>query len=198
MPNLREIPVTYIVDKAVAQPTAKAASPYRSLIKDWFDDNKQETMGYTDLTEIDNHFKKKSTVKKELELESIVFSNIRNDALKTNMLISIIREIYRRMTIPKKKSRKAEQAEDIRQDNWSWPLVMRVMIKENIILPDTNKTNFGALIEKITGAKPNSIRRKNYGDFILAENLKKELSTSERDAYQEIFKLFIPLIKPKS
>jgi len=56
MPNLREIPVGFVVERAKAQQNAQKALPYRTLIADWYASNGQEVLSYADLQEIDNHF----------------------------------------------------------------------------------------------------------------------------------------------
>ncbi len=199
MPNLREIPVKYIVDTATRQSDYPHALPFRTLIRDWFAQQGNESMGYGDLREIDTHFHV-SSEKMKLQLDGCVVGRIRNDAYSANMLVGIIEELHRRMTIPKSSSQKARRAEDVRQDTWNWPLVMRVMIRETIIADNTNKATFGSLIEHILGnrVKANSIRRTTRGNYDIINKDKFQLSDTERDAYQEIFKLFIPLLKPKS
>jgi len=200
MANLREIPVAYIVDKAKAQLTAKAALPYRTLIADWFGDHHQQVMAFADLKEIDDHFQQTSTEEMQVLLPACVTGHIRNHAGSANMLVAIVHEIHRRMNIPVAQSKMARQPEDIRRDNWSWPLVMRVMKREAIIAQKTNKATFGLLIEQILGekVKANSIRRSNHGDFSVVDKYDYDLNTEEKDSSREIFELFIPLLKPKT
>ncbi len=197
MPNLREIPVRYIVDKAKAQTDYDKALPYRALIKDWFVSNHNEEMGNVDLRDIDLHFHQNKKVKMKVMLDGCVLGKFRTDAYFANMLVSIIEEIHRRMNIPRAQSNKAQQPEDVRQDNWNWPLVMRVLMRECIIGENTNKAAFGALIEHILGdkVKPNSIRRTTRGDYRIVKKDNFNLNDTERDAYLEIFKLFVPLLQ---
>ncbi len=197
MPNLREIPVKYIVDKARAQTDYAGALPYRVLIKDWFVDNHHEEMGNGDLRDIDLHFHKNKKVKMKMNLDGCVLGKFRTDAYYANMLVGIIEEIHRRMNIPREKSQKAQKPEDVRQDNWNWPLVMRLLKRECIISENTKKATFGALIEKILGnkVKPDSIRRTTRGNYDVVDKTNFELNDTDRDAYLEIFKLFVPLLK---
>ncbi|MCR4603661.1 MAG: hypothetical protein K5683_09060 [Prevotella sp.] len=198
MSNLKEIPVAYIVEKAKSQPTLEAALPYRTLIADWYSDHHQQMMGYADLKEIDSHFHQDDEEMAML-LPACVVGHIRNNADSVNMLVAIVHEIHRRMNIPMAESKKARRPEDVRQDNWNWPLVMRVMKREDIIAQKTNKATFGMLIEQILGekVKANSIRRSNNNDFSVVDKYDYELKTEEKDSYREIFTLFIPLLKPK-
>jgi len=201
MPNLREIPVGFVVERAKAQQNAQKALPYRTLIADWYASNGQEVLSYADLQEIDNHF---DTIYKDEEMKMLlpdcVLPRIRNNAHRVNMLIDIVHEIHRRMNISRAESAKAKRPEDIRRDQWTWALVMRLMLREVIIAENTNKSTFGMLIEKILGnkVKPNSIRRTNGGDFNCIHRFDYDLKPFERDAYNEIQTLFIPLLKPKS
>ena len=56
MPNLREIPVGFVVEQAKEQKSAGEARPYRSLLAAWFQHNHCEPEGYEALRSIDDHF----------------------------------------------------------------------------------------------------------------------------------------------
>lgn len=207
MPNIRLIPVEFIVEQAKALKTAAEALPLRQLIKDWFASNHNEAEGYLVLSDIDEHFTPAKVVDlngdEEAEpvvLQGCVVGKFRTNQLYARMLYSIIHEIHRRMNIPTEESRKATRPEDVRQDSWTWPHVMRVMIRRGIIKDDTDKTNFGAMIEQILGSKvkKNSIRRTNHSDFSIVKKSDLVLKDQDKEIIKEITGLFLPLIKPQN
>ena len=207
MPNIRLIPVEFIVEQAKALKTAAEALPLRQLIKDWFASNHNEAEGYLVLSDIDEHFMPAKVVDlngdEEAEpvvLQGCVVGKFRTNQLYARMLYSIIHEIHRRMNIPTEESRKATRPEDVRQDSWTWPHVMRVMIRRGIIKDDTDKTNFGAMIEQILGSKvkKNSIRRTNHSDFSIVKKSDLVLKDQDKEIIKEITGLFLPLIKPQN
>ena len=205
MPNIRLIPVEFIVEQAKALKTAAEALPLRQLIKDWFASNHNEAEGYLVLSDIDEHFTPAKVVDlngdeeaESVVLQGCVVGKFRTNQLYARMLYSIIHEIHRRMNIPTEESRKATRPEDVRQDSWTWPHVMRVMIRRGIIKDDTDKTNFGAMIEQILGSKvkKNSIRRTNHSDFSIVKKSDLVLKDQDKEIIKEITGLFLPLIKP--
>ena len=207
MPNIRLIPVEFIVEQAKTLKTAAEALQLRQLIKDWFASNHNEAEGYLVLSDIDEHFMPAKVVDlngaEEAEpvvLQGCVVGKFRTNQLYARMLYSIIHEIHRRMNIPTEESRKAKRPEDVRQDSWTWPHVMRVMIRRGIIKDDTDKTNFGAMIEQILGSKvkKNSIRRTNHSDFSIVKKSDLVLKDQDKEIIKEITGLFLPLIKPQN
>ena len=201
MPNLREIPVGFVVQQAKAQENAMAAKPYRSLLAEWFRENHCEPEGYEALRTIDDHFVAGKADEKPLVLlDGCVVGRFRTNVTYANQLVLIIREIHRRMTIPLNESKKATRKEDIRQSTWTWPHVMRVMKRKTIISEKTSKSVFGALIEQILGdrVKPNSIRRANYGNYRIVDLFDYDISEADSDICNEILELFLPLLKPKN
>lgn len=207
MPNIRLIPVEFIVEQAKALQSAADALQLRQLIKDWFASNHNEAEGYLVLSDIDEHFMPAKVVDlngaEEAEpvvLQGCVVGKFRTNQLYARMLYSIIHEIHRRMNIPTEESRKATRPEDVRQDSWTWPHVMRVMIRRGIIKDDTDKTNFGAMIEQILGSKvkKNSIRRTNHSDFSIVKKSDLVLKDQDKEIIKEITGLFLPLIKPQN
>lgn len=206
MSNIRLIPVDFIVERAKALKTAAEALPLRQLLADWFASNHNEAEGYQVLSEIDRFFPsaKQISLNGETESEPVVLpgcvlGRYRNNQTEARMLVAIIHEIHRRMNIPPEKSRKAKRPEDVRQDSWTWPHVMRVMIRHDIISGNTNKATFGAMIEQVLGdkVKKNSIRRANYGNYAIVETYDFDLSVQDKDVIREITSLFLPLIMPK-
>lgn len=207
MPNIRLIPVEFIVEQAKALQSAAEALPLRQLIKDWFASNHNEAEGYLVLNDIDRYFPtaKQISLNGEADSEPVVLpgcvlGRYRNNPTEARMLTAIIHEIHRRMNIPVEDSRKAKRPEDVRQDSWSWPHVMRVMIRHDIIAGNTNKATFGAMIEQVLGdkVKKNSIRRANYGNYAIVETFDFDLSVQDKDVIREITSLFLPLVKPKN
>ena len=205
MPNLREIPVDFVVERAKTRQTIDEAMPLRTLISDWFTYNQCETEGYADLSDIDSHFRKATCVpiggeepKMKVVLPGCVLSKYRTDVMLANKLVDIIREIHRCMTIPLAVSNMAKRPEDVRKTSWTWPHVMRVMKRRNIIIDGTTKANFGRLIETVLGdkVKPNSIRRANYGDYSVVDTYDYDLKEVDKDILREITALFVPLFKP--
>ena len=206
MPNIRLIPVEFVVERALALKTAAEALPLRTLLSDWFTSNNHEAEGYLVLRDIDDHFPsaRQVSLNGEAEQETVVLpgcilSRYRNNQTEARMLVAIIHEIHRRMNIPVKDSRKARRPEDVRQDNWTWPHVMRVMKYKDIIADNTNKATFGAMIEQILGdkVKANSIRRANYGVYDIVDTPDFNLREQDKDVIREITVLFLPLTMPK-
>jgi len=200
MPNLREIPVGFVVKQAKEQKSAVEARPYRSLLTAWFQQNHCEPEGYEALRDIDDHFAPATTNLQPLVLlPGCVLGRFRTNVAYANQLVKIIREIHRRMNIPQEVSRNATRPEDIRQTSWTWPHVMRVMKRTGIIDEKTTKAVFGALIERILGdkVKPNSIRRTRIGDYGIVDLYDYTISKADQDVCNEIWELFLPLLKPK-
>jgi hypothetical protein len=201
MSSIKEIPVNYVAERARAQKSAKEVHPYRDLLSDWFKENHCEAEGLLLLNSIDIKFTTDSEKGEEMlvQLTDIVLGRFRKNAKLANMLVGIIHEIHRRMTIPAKESQKAKRPEDVRKSSWMWPHVMWVMRDCGIISDRTNKAQFGMLIEKILGdkVKPNSIRRSNYGDFSIVELFKYNLKDFDKDICEEILELFMPLLSTK-
>ncbi len=201
MSSIKEIPVNYVAERARVQKSAKEARPYRDLLSDWFKENHCEAEGLLLLNSIDIKFTT-DTEKDEkmlVQLTDIVLGRFRSKAKLANMLVGIIQEIHRRMTIPKNESQKAKRPEDVRKSSWMWPHVMWVMRDSGIISDRANKTQFGMLIETILSdkVKPNSIRRSNYGDFSIVEKFKYNLKDFDKDICEEILELFMPLLSTK-
>ena len=201
MPNLREIPVGFVVEQAKEQKSAGEARPYRSLLTAWFQHNHCEPEGYEALRDIDDHFTKgTANIQPLVVLPGCVLGRFRTNPAYANQLVTIIREIHRRMNIPMNESNKATRPEDIRQSSWTWPHVMRVMKRKGIIDDKTTKAVFGALIERILGdkVKPNSIRRTRIGDYCIVDLYDYKISTADADICNEITELFMPLLRPKN
>jgi hypothetical protein len=201
MPNLREIPVGFVVGQAQRQPDYDEARPYRSLLMAWFQENHCEPEGYEALRAIDDHFATNTANEQPaVVLPGCVLGRFRTNVAHANQLVVIIREIHRRMNIPLEVSRKATSKEDIRQTSWTWPHVMRVMKRTGIIDNKTSKAVFGALIERILGnkVKPNSIRRTRIGNYNIVDLYDYDISDTDAEICHEIWELFIPLLKPKN
>lgn len=203
MPSFKEIPIKYVAERAKAQPTAAEARPYRELLSDWFKENHCEAEGFLLLKSIDDQFPPANTkASKEeilIHLPDIVLGRFRSNAESANMLVGIIHEIHRRMTIPLEESKKAKRPEDMRKTSWTWPHVMKVMKDRGIINEKSSKAQFGAMIERILGDKvrPNSIRRTKYGDYSIVKKFKYDLSDFDEDVCHEILGLFMPLLSTK-
>lgn len=207
MSNIRLIPVDFIVERAKAFKTAVEALPLRNLLSDWFVSQHSELEGFSALNEIDEHFPKARFVEmygnaeqSPVLLPGCVLGRFRTNALASKTLTAIICEIHRRMTIPVGASCKAKRIEDVRQDNWTWPHVMRVMIKRGIIAEKTNKATFGAMIEQILGdkVKKNSVRRANYGNYSIVDTYDYDLSEENKEIIKEITSMFLPLFKTEN
>lgn len=206
MINIRLIPVDFVVERAKALKSAAEALPLRSLIEQWFAMNHNEAEGYLALNEIDEHFNPAKVVDMNGEedsepvvLQGCVLGRFRTNPIYAKMLVAIIKEIHRRMNIPTEDSRKATRPEDVRQDSWTWPHVMRVMKRRGIIKDETDKTNFGAMIEHVLGGKvkPNSIRRTKRGSYSIVDEDDFSLSDQDKEVIKEITCLFLPLFKPQ-
>lgn len=204
MPSVKEIPVRFVVERAKAQDCAEAALPYRTLIADWYEENHYTLEGYETLHEIDEHFpelKEKPETDSQTEpviIPGCVLGRFRTDPESARLLVRIIHEIHRRMTIPQKESRKATRPEDVRQDTWTWAHVMRVMLRAGII-GTNHKSSFGDMIERILGkkVKRNSIRRSTKGDYRIVDAFDYEIEKADADICNEIRGLFMPLLMPK-
>ena len=206
MINIRLIPVEFIVERAKALKTAAEALPLRQLLADWFASNHHEAEGYLALNDIDEHFTPAKVLdmnggegSEPVVLQGCVLGRFRTNQLYAQMLVSIIREIHRRMNISTEESRKATRPEDVRQDSWTWPHVMRVMIRRGIIKDDTDKTNFGAMIEQVLDGevRKNSIRRTKRGNYSILKKSDFDLSDQDKEVIKEITSLFLPLFKPQ-
>ena len=205
--NIQLIPVDFVVEHAKALKTAAEAMPLRQLLADWFTTNHHEAEGYAALRDIDDHFPASAkqvgldgdTEQEPVVLDGCVMGRYRNNQTEARMLVAIIHEIHRRMNIPVEQSRSAKRDEDKRMDRWTWPHVMRVMIRNNIIFDKTKKAVFGSMIEQVLGDKvaKNSVRRVNYGNYTIVETSDYDLSRGDKDIIAEITKLFLPLLKPK-
>ncbi len=206
MPSIKEIPVRFVVARAKAQACAEAALPLRTLIADWYKENHYELEGYETLREIDDHFPSAEqmaeivSMTENVTMPGCVLGRFRTDQKSANLLAKIIHEIHRRMTIPTENSRKATRPEDVRQTSWTWPHVMRVLVRSGIVKEDITKSEFGAMIEQILGdkVKQNSIRRVNHGNYRVAEIYEYDLSKADSDICTEILGLFMPLLKPQN
>ena len=189
------------MEQAKEQKSAGEARPYRSLLSAWFQHNHCEPEGYEALRDIDDHFTTDTAkIQPLVLLPGCVLGRFRTNPAHANQLVTIVREIHRRMNIPMEISNKATRPEDIRQTSWTWPHVMRVMKRKGIIDDKTTKAVFGALIERILGdkVKPNSIRRTRIGDYCIVDLYDYKISTADADICKEIWKLFMPLLKPRN
>ena len=204
MSDYRFIPVDFVVERAKAKECAEEALPLRTLIADWLAFTHCEFEGHGALRDIDSHFHTAQEIALEgaqqVVLPGCVLGRFRTNALAAKKLVEIIHDIHRRMNIPLAQSRKAKRPEDVRQDSWTWPHVMRIMLRKGIINDNTNKATFGALIEQILGdkVKPNSIRRANYGNYDIVSTYDYDLSEQDKDIIKEITALFWPLLKSEN
>ena len=206
MANFREIPVSFVVDRARAQKCALEARPYRSLLEDWFSEIHCEIEGYESLHAIDVRFPELSQSANTISmgpavvLPGCVLGRFRQEKESAALLVSIIHEIHRRMTIPIEESKKAQRPEDVRQTTWTWAHVMRVMIRRGIVAEGTSKSVFGAMIEQVLGEKvrANSIRRARHCNFDMVLKYDYDLSDADKTICAEIFSLFMPLFKTRN
>jgi hypothetical protein len=74
------------------------------------------------------------------------------------------------------------------------------MKRTGIIDEKTTKAVFGSLIERILGdkVKPNSIRRTRIGNYDIVDLYDYDVSSADADICKEIWKLFLPLLKPQN
>lgn len=205
MPSIKEIPVRFVVERAKAQKSAEAILALRSLVADWYEENHYTQEGYETLREIEDCLPEKCRKAKTVSLiepvvlPGCVLGRFRSDPESANLLKKIIHEIHRRMNIPKEESQKATRPEDVRQTSWTWPHVMRVMVRSGIVDDEINKSEFGAMIEQILDGKvkKNSIRRVTHGDYRIVKTFDYNLSDADAHICNEILGLFMPLLKPK-
>ena len=205
MPSITDIPVRFVVARAKAQSSAGAVMTLRSLVADWYEENHYTLEGYETLREIEDCLperrKKAKTVSmtEPVIMPGCILGRFRTNAESANLLIKIIHEIHRRMNIPMEESRKATRPEDVRQTSWTWPHVMRVMVRSGIVDDEINKSEFGAMIEQILDGKvkKNSIRRVTHGDYRIVKTFDYNLSDADAHICNEILGLFMPLLKPK-
>ena len=178
--TLPPIPVEFVVGHAQTKNTEGQRKPYVDLIQRWAEHEGMEDEGLTAVRRVMN------TTQIDAQHMPKEFYQTYRQGEKAEQLIKLIRKI----------DTKILSGEVV----WTWPHVMRVMIRRGIIKDDTDKTNFGAMIEQILGSKvkKNSIRRTNHSDFSIVKKSDLVLKDQDKEIIKEITGLFLPLIKPQN
>ena len=183
--RLTPIPVDFVVEQGLKERTEAKRRPYRKLITTW-----AEREGYTELGEMVacrlNTGKEVERLKDLQDLPTTISPKFRKGK-KAERLVMIIREINARVE---------------NDENWTWALVMKVMLDEGLLM--TNIANkFDRLIISMIPDKGIDTVRKS-GDYNVKEDSRswhewisnphddwKE--AANRSVCEEIYAYFSPL-----
>ena len=187
--QLRPIPIELVIEQGLKEHTEVKRRPYRNLITTWAEREGMSELGETIASQL-NTGKEPERLKDLRNLPDSVAHQYRTGD-KAEQLVMIIREIDAK----------------VRNDsNWTWALVMKVMLDEGLITTNI-RNKFDVLICQIVEGKGlTSVR--NNGDYTVLEDSRswiQWISNShdnweeaiQRSVCEEIYKYFEPLLNPK-
>ena len=187
--QLRPIPIELVIEQGLKEHTEVKRRPYRELITTWAEREGMSELGETIASQL-NTGKGPERLKDLRNLPDSVAHQYRTGD-KAEQLVMIIREIDAK----------------VRNDsNWTWALVMKVMLDEGLITTNI-RNKFDVLICKIVEGKGlTSVR--NNGDYTVLEDSRswiQWISNShdnweeaiQRSVCEEIYQYFKPLLNPK-
>ncbi len=184
--QLAPIPVGFVVEQGKQEHTVAKRRPYRNLITTWADSQQQGELGEAIASQL-NLGNEPERLKDLRNLPNSVAPKYRKGD-KAEQLVMIIREI----------SAKVDN-----DSNWTWALVMKVMMDEGLLMTDI-PNKFDSLICSMVPGKGYDTVRKN-GDYKVIKSTRswhiwitnagddwKE--AADRVVCEEIYEYFKPLL----
>ena len=142
--KLPAIPVEFIIGHAQTKTTEGQRKPYAELVSAWAEHEGMETEGRDSVRRIaGNQLIDPNHMPKELY-------QLYRKGEKAELLIQLIQDINEKIVN--------------NEENWTWALVMRVMIDENILLSNISVNRFDVIICSMVPGKGRDTVRKN-GDY---------------------------------
>lgn len=184
--RLAPIPVDFVIEQGLKEHTEAKRRPYRTLITAWAEHEGMSEQGETIVSQLDTG-KEIKRLKDLQDLPDSVHPKFRKGE-KAEKLVMIIREI---------------NAKVINDSNWTWALVMKVMLDEGLIITNI-RNRFDKLICMMVEDKGGGNVRNN-GDFSVFQDSRswhdwisnphddwKE--AADRAVCQEIYEYFLPIL----
>ena len=184
--QLTPIPVGFVIEQGLKEHTEAKRHPYRTLITTWAEHEGKPELGETIASRL-NLGKEIERLKDLQDLPDSVHPKFRKGE-KAEKLVMIIREI---------------NAKVINDNNWTWALVMKVMLDEGLIITNI-RNRFDKLICMMVEDKGGGNVRNN-GDFSVIQDSRswhdwisnphddwKE--AADRAICQEIYEYFLPIL----
>jgi hypothetical protein len=142
--QLTPIPVEFVVGHAQAKHTENQRKPYVELIQSWAEHEGMDDEGLQAVRRIAGE-----QLIDAQHMPKEFYQQYRQGE-KAEQLIAIIQDINEKIVN--------------NEENWTWALVMRVMIDENILLANISVNRFDAIICSMIPGKGRDTVRKN-GDY---------------------------------
>lgn len=184
--RLTPIPVDFVIEQGLKEHTEAKRRPYRTLITAWAEHEGMSEQGEAIASQL-NLGKEIERLKDLQDLPDSVHPKFRKGE-KAEKLVMIIREI---------------NAKVINDSNWTWALVMKVMLDEGLIITNI-RNRFDKLICMMVEDKGGGNVRNN-GDFSVFQDSRswhdwisnphddwKE--AADRAVCQEIYEYFLPIL----
>jgi hypothetical protein len=184
--RLAPIPVDFVIEQGLNEHTEAKRRPYRTLITAWAEHEGMSEQGEAIASQL-NLGKEIERLKDLQDLPDSVHPKFRKGE-KAEKLVMIIREI---------------NAKVINDSNWTWALVMKVMLDEGLIITNI-RNRFDKLICMMVEDKGGGNVRNN-GDFSVFQDSRswhdwisnphddwKE--AADRAVCQEIYEYFLPIL----
>ena len=183
--QLTPIPVEFVVGHAQTKNTESQRKPYVELISLWAEHEGMEDEGLQAIRRIAGS---QQTDANHMPKE---FYQQYRQGEKAEKLIKIVQDINEKIVN--------------NEENWTWALVMRVMIDENILLANISVNRFDAIICSMIAGKGRDTVRKN-GDYSIMTDRDKTYHTwtslshlnpqeaSNRDLCHQIAQYFAPIL----
>ncbi len=184
--RLAPIPVDFVIEQGLNKHTEAKRRPYRTLITAWAEHEGMSEQGEAIASQL-NLGKEIERLKDLQDLPDSVHPKFRKGE-KAEKLVMIIREI---------------NAKVINDSNWTWALVMKVMLDEGLIITNI-RNRFDKLICMMVEDKGGGNVRNN-GDFSVFQDSRswhdwisnphddwKE--AADRAVCQEIYEYFLPIL----
>ncbi len=184
--RLTPIPVDFVIEQGLNKHTEAKRRPYRTLITAWAEHEGMSEQGEAIASQL-NLGKEIERLKDLQDLPDSVHPKFRKGE-KAEKLVMIIREI---------------NAKVINDSNWTWALVMKVMLDEGLIITNI-RNRFDKLICMMVEDKGGGNVRNN-GDFSVFQDSRswhdwisnphddwKE--AADRAVCQEIYEYFLPIL----